>query len=406
MKILVLDEWIPLPLESGKKIRTYSLLAPLARQHQITYLCYADAQTEREKISQMADAGFATVVVPPVNRFRTPIGLAMGVATNLFLRTPLVVRKHLSRRYELALHKVLDQQSFDLVHCEWTHYASFLQKVTEIPRFLCSHNVECMSWRLFSQVQSNPIRKAAIYLEWIKMKAFEGRVVPQFDLTAVVSEDDAQIVRSWFKTDSVAVIPNGVDTRFYKETTAPMEEDLLVYCASMDAWVNQDAVTYFATRILPRIHEKRPQTRFLIMGRNPPESIRRLANDHVIVTGSVEDVRPLLAAATASVVPLRIAGGSRLKILEAFAAGIPVVSTSIGAEGLHVEPNKHLLIADDESAFAAACLDLLEDPTLRRRLATAGSTVAAEKYEWSTIVPLVENAWEQTINNFQAKMRR
>jgi glycosyltransferase involved in cell wall biosynthesis len=400
MRVLVIDEWVPYPLESGKKIRTFNLLFPLARRHDITYLCYANPQMEAERIAKMEEAGFRVVCVPPVRKFGTLTSLAVGVVSNLPLRTPLAVRKHYSRRFKHTLDALLRAGQFDVAHCEWTHYAVFLRAVHSLPRFLCSHNVECMSWRRFSQVQSNPLRKAGLHLEWMKMKSFERRITSEFDHVAVVSPDDELILRSRFGVDSVEVIPNGVDTEFYATTDGPKESDLLVYCASMDAFVNQDAAIHFVRHILPKIHQRRPQTTFLLVGCNPPPSIQKLASDRVVVTGSVKDVRPLLGKATVSVVPLRVAGGSRLKILEAFAAGLPVVSTPIGAEGLEVKTGRDLLIADDDSAFASECIRLLESTTLRRKFIEAGRKLVKSKYDWGSISPLVEVAWERTIRNY------
>jgi len=399
MRVLVIDEWIPLPLQSGKKIRTFHLLAPLARRHEITYLCYADPQTEAERIAQMQEAGFRVVCVPPASRFRTPATLAVGFATNLFLRMPLAVRKHYSRRFQQALEGLLAKEAFDVLHCEWTHYAQYLRAARNLPRFLSSHNVECMQWRRFAQVQRNPLCRAAIYLESLKMRAFERRAIAQFDHVAVVSPEDAEVMKS-FGARSVAIIPNGVDTEYYQPTNGRADGKTLVYCGSMDAFVNQDAAMYFAKSILPKIHEQQPQARFMIVGSSPPAAIRNLASDRIIVTGSVEDVRPLLGKAAVSVVPLRIAGGSRLKILEAFAAGIPVVSTSIGAEGLEVVSGTHLLIADDDSLFAARCSELLESPSLGERLTRAARCLTKEKYDWKSISPLVEVGWERAMVRF------
>jgi polysaccharide biosynthesis protein PslH len=397
MRVLVIDEWLPVPMESGKKIRTYQLLTPLAKNNDITYLCYADPQAEAGKIAQMVEAGFNVRCVPPANRFRTRATLAAGLATNLFLRIPLAVRKHYSRRYHQAIQDLLAKKNFDIVHCEWTHYAYYLRKMRHLPKFLSTHNVESMQWQRFSQVQTNPFRKAAIHLEWLKMRAFEHQMVGQFDHVAVVSAADAQIMKSWFDAQSVEVIPNGVDSKHYDRADGRHDGHVLVYCASMDSFVNQDAAMYFAKNIFPMIRSKMPQARFLIVGRGPPASIRKLADTNITVSGSVEDVRPLLATASISIVPLRIAGGSRLKILEAFAAGIPVVSTSIGAEGLDVDADTHLLIADDESAFASHCLRLLEEPLLAARLTEAAKSLVDEKYDWRTISPLLGQAWERTV---------
>lgn len=401
MRVLVVDEWLPLPLDSGKKIRTYHLLAPLARRHEITYLCFADPEAEAEKVSQMERAGFCIVCVPPARRFQTPATLAVGLATNLFLRAPLVIRKHYSRRFQQAAERLLARERFDLVHCEWTHYAQYLQSARGLPRFLSSHNVESMQWRRFARVQTNPFRKAAIHVEWLKMQRFEHRVIRDFDHVAVVSDEDAHTMRA-FGTPSVDVIPNGVDTKYYQESDG-RERPGLGVLHSMDAFVNQDAAVYFAKRVFPRICARKPQARFMIIGRCPPKSIQNLAGDRITVTGSVEDVRPLLSKTMISVVPLRIAGGSRLKILESFAAGIPVVSTSIGAEGLDIEPGRHLIVADDESAFAAECLRLMEQPQLRAQLAAAARSCLKDKYDWSVLSPLVEGAWETTSRRFMER---
>jgi glycosyltransferase involved in cell wall biosynthesis len=403
MRVLVIDEWVPLPLDSGKKIRTFHLLAPLAKRHEITYLCYADAKRHAENIYEMQAAGFRVLPVKPVKRFCTPITLALGVAGNLLSRTPLVVRKHLSRRFMSRLRKLLNTEVFDVLHCEWTHYAQYLRRAAGLPRFLASHNVESIQWSRFAQVQRNLCRRAAIWLEWRKMRCFEGRSLRIFDHIAAVSGHDAELMKSRFGAKSVDVIPNGVDVAYYERAPRREEPDLLVYCASMDSWVNQDAAFYFVRDILPRIHERRPQSRFMIVGRNPPQGIRDLATDRVLVTGTVADIRPVLARAAVSVVPLRIASGSRLKILESLAAGVPVVSSAAGAEGLELKYGSELLVADSDAEFAAQCVRLLDDAPLRRRLANAGQALVRQKYDWSALFPLVEKAWTRTIENFRRR---
>ncbi len=400
MRVLVIDEWVPLPLESGKKIRTFKLLSPLARRHEITYLCYANPAAEREKIARMEDAGFRMVCVPPANRFKSPAALALGLLGNLLRRVPLAVRKHYSPRFRRALLETLASRSFDVVHCEWTHYAQYLKAASRIPRFLSSHNVESMQWRRLSQLQTNPFRRAAIYLEFVKMRAFERRALGMFDHMAAVSAEDARIMESWFGAHSVEIIPNGVDLNYYDRGGGGDATETIVYCASMDYFANQDAVLHFAKNILPRIHAKRPQARFLVLGRSPPAKIRALANGRIAISGTVDDVRPLLSSAAVSVVPLRVAGGSRLKILESFAAGIPVVSTSIGAEGLGLRNGAELLIADDEAAFAAECVRLLEQPRLREQISRAARSHLNDNCDWRAIAPLVEAAWDRTRRNF------
>jgi polysaccharide biosynthesis protein PslH len=236
------------------------------------------------------------------------------------------------------------------------------------------------------------------------MRAFEKKALAMFDHVAAVSEQDADTMRSWFGARSVSTIPNGVDVKFYENVGRTERLDRILYCASMDSYVNQDAVMYFIKQVLPIIWQKRPGLQFMILGSKPPAFITALASDRIIVTGSVPDVRPLLDQASACVVPLRIAGGSRLKILEALAAGLPVISTSIGAEGLDVEPGKHLLIADQEAAFAEATIRLLEDRSLQQSLRESGRRLVHERYDWRMIVPKVEQAWEQAIANHRDRL--
>jgi glycosyltransferase involved in cell wall biosynthesis len=229
------------------------------------------------------------------------------------------------------------------------------------------------------------------------MSRFEKNRYRNVDGLSVVSEPDAALLRSEFGIDDALVIPNGVSIAPYDEIPNEPKPNHLVYCGSMDAGVNQDAVEYFLHRIFPLILKKKPETTFCVIGRHPPASLLKLQNEHIRFTGSISDVRLPLKQATLEVVPLRIGGGSRLKILEAFAAKVPVLSTTIGAEGLAVQSGKNILLADTPNDFADRCIDLLNDESLRNSLATEGRKVVDDHYDWSRISPLVENAWAQTI---------
>jgi len=406
MRILVVDEWVPWPTTSGKKIRTYNLLVRMASRHEITYLCYADPHRDAKGIAHLESRGFRVIPVRPPCKPRANWRLALRFAINLPSKTPLVVRNHYTRRFQRALSHLARGTPFELLHCEWTHYGLFLQHMEHLPRFLASHNVESVPWRRLGHVTTSPLRRAAVMLEYKKLEAFERRIVRLFDHVTAVSLDDARILQSAFGAHSVQVIPNGVDSAYYASIPRCANGDRLVFCASMDSWVNQDAVLYFAHHIFPIIREKRPGARLVVLGSDPPPAIQSLASDDLTVTGTVDDVRPWLASATACVVPLRIAGGSRLKILEAFAAGVPVVSTSVGAEGLEVTPGHHLLIADDENTFAAQCVRLLENEALRRQLADAAKSLVSEKYDWEVIAPALESAWQVTVTNYHRQATR
>lgn len=400
MRVLVLDEWLPLPANSGKRIRTYNLLAPLTRKHEIFYLCFADPEREAGEITSMRDAGFEVVAVAPLNRYCSRVSLAIGATANLLSACPLVVRKHYDKSFMQKLTRMRREKRFDVLHCEWTPYATYLRGITDTPMFLSSHNVECVSWQRSWRTDSNPLRRAVLWLESVKMKSFERSAVTQFDHVAAVSPEDASRFRSWYGVKSVEVIPNGVDCRHYEAEPRREQPDLIAYCGSMDATVNQDAVHYFVRAMLPRIRAVCPSVRFMVIGSRPPPSIQALAGSHVLVSGTIDDVRPLLSRAAISVVPLRIGSGSRLKILESFAAGVPVVSTTVGAEGLPVQHGHHLAIADHPQAFADACLDLLGNAAQRRRFVENGRALVRRCFDWSSLSPMIERAWEHAISRF------
>ena len=393
MNILVLDEWLPSVCNSGKSIRTFELLAPLAKRHRITYLAHVDGSAQPENVRKMEEAGFETICVPRRKVYGSIPAMLLGAVPALFDRLPIAVRRHFSQDYVAAVQKLVAERKFDLVHIEWSHYTVYAPFVRPLPTFVCTHNVEFLSWRRVHEAARNPIWKILGLHESGKMYRFEKNAYRNVDCLSVVSEADAELVRSEFGVDDVLVIPNGVNIAPYDEIPNEPRPNHLVYCGSMDASVNQDAVEYFLRRIFPLVLEKRPNTTFCVIGRHPPKKLLALQNDRIQFTGTIADVRLPLKQATLEVVPLRIGGGSRLKILEAFAANVPVLSTTLGAEGLAMKHNHNIVLADTPEDFAVRCVELLDDPQRRQHLITEGRRTVDEQYDWGRLSPLVEAAW-------------
>ena len=221
-------------------------------------------------------------------------------------------------------------------------------------------------------------------IDLARLGLIERRVLRRCDEVLVCSEVDARRVAALAGRRDARVVINGVDTAAHETIDAGANPPRLAYVGSMYYPPNTQAVGYFCAEVLPRIRQRVPGVEFWAIGSNPTEAIRRLHDPAagVHVTGTVPDVRPLLSGCAASVVPLLVGGGTRLKILEAMAAGIPVVSTTVGAEGIEVRDGRDIFLADDPDAFASRCADLLEDPALRRRLAEAGR-LTVKRYDWS-----------------------
>ena len=403
MNILVLDEWLPSMCDSGKSIRTFQLLAPLARKHRITYLAHIDGTGQENDIDKMHDAGFEVVCVPRPKVYASIPSILFGALPALFDPHPISVRRHFSSQYATTMQQLAERRNFDLIHVEWTHYAVYGPYVKALPQFVCTHNVEYLSWRRFARSTRNPLKIALGLHEAAKLYRFEKEYYRRVDYLSVVSEQDGELLRNEFGIEDFCVIPNGVEIARYDEIPGTPKPNHLVYCGSMDVFVNQDAVGWFLREIFPLILEKKPETTFTVIGRNPPDWLLKYQSDRVRFTGVIDDVRPALKEGTLEVVPLRIAGGSRLKILEAFAARIPVLSTSIGAEGLDIEDGRNIVLADEPQAFADRCLRLLDDPDRRNRLAEEGRRVVDEQYDWNRISPLVEQAWQRTTERFHLR---
>lgn len=398
MNVLVLDEWLPSVRNSGKSIRTFELLAPLVKKHRIVYLAHLDGSDQAEQIAKMQAAGFEVVCVPRPKIYATPLTMLLGILPALVDPDPISVRRHFSNDYVATMQKLVRENSFDLIHIEWTHYAVYGKFVKELPQFICTHNVEYLSWTRYVKTTWNPVKILLGLHEAAKMFRFEKRCYRDVDYLSVVSEDDARLVREKFGIDDVCVIPNGVGIAQYDEVPNTPKPNHLVYCGSLDAGVNRDAVYWFIKDIFPLILKRKPETTFTVVGRNPPESLLKYQDDKIRFTGTVDDVRKPLKEAAVEIVPLRIAGGTRLKILEAFAARLPVVSTSIGAEGIEVENERNIILADTPQSFADGCVDLLDNPELQKRLVEEGRKLVDEKYDWSRISPLVEAAWQRIVS--------
>jgi glycosyltransferase involved in cell wall biosynthesis len=243
--------------------------------------------------------------------------------------------------------------------------------------------------------------------QWRKLKRYEALVMRRCDAVVAVAEADRTTLLGLAPEATIGVVPNGVDTAYF--SSAAMANDhvgalnfsapTLVFSGTLDFRPNVDAVTWFVREVLPRMRARRPDARLLVVGKRPAPALQRLADEGaLLLTGELSDVRPYLAGAAVYVVPMRIGGGVRLKLLEALALELPVVSTSMGAEGLSgLHAGTHCLLADDAPGFAEATLRLLDDAALGRRLGAGGRMLACQSYDWTVIVPQLEALYGEIV---------
>lgn len=406
MKILFIAQYFPYPPTSGGLSRTYNLIKLLSKNHELTLWSFTipDEPLAAEQVQHMNEFCREVIITPIDEAFadkkRPPYTYMIK---RMLYGAPWFVKAYSS--YEARVQAdVLSRRDYDLVHVDALGIAFFADYFQTRPRLLNEHNVEAQILKRKIEYEGSLKDKVIAYFDFRKVDKFERRFLKTFDHITVVSEDDAKHIRRLSPNVSVTLVPNGVDLKFFSETPYKEKDDTLVFTGLMNWGPNVDAVLYFTESIWPHIQKMMPAARFLIVGREPTDKIRELTqNDSIIVTGFVDDVRPYVWKSKVFVVPIRFGGGTRLKILEAMAMGIPVVSTTIGCEGIEVEDGKNIIICDDPAEFAQAVISLMDDGSKRERLGRAGRKLVEEKYGWPNIAAKLEQAYHQCVEDFKNK---
>jgi sugar transferase (PEP-CTERM/EpsH1 system associated) len=397
MRILWLNANLLLPLDKGGKIRTWHLMRHLARRHDITYLTFAEDADAEAARPAMREVCADLVSVPHRDAPKGSLRFYASVVSHLFDPLPYAVARYRSTAYRRALEAQLEHGAFDRVVCDFLVPAVNLRRTPPCPSILFTHNVEAEIWRRHADNATRPLARRLYEQQWRRMARFEARTLQRFDRILAVSDADAQTFGRLYGSQvqsPIDVVATGVDTEFFTPTPETfVRPHHLAFVGSMDWMPNEDAVLFFCREVLPRVRQVVPDATLSIIGRAPTAAVKRLAHEAgVDVTGTVDDVRTHLGPAAATIVPLRVGGGTRLKIFEAMAAGKAVVSTTIGAEGLPTESGRHLLIADGAEAFAAAVVRVLRDPDLRRSLEREARSLVTERYDWGAAASQLERS--------------
>ncbi len=389
MRIIVLDEEFPLPLNTGKRIRTYNLISRLAKRHEIRYLAYGEGNSE--SYEALHQAGIQPYAVPSQIPEKSGLYFYFRLAKNLLSPLPYIVDSHYSRLYAEALASLLNQSKPDILLSEWSPYAIFGRPHSAIKQVIVAHNVESHIWRRYAENETNPAKRWYIQKQHAKVAKFEQDAFLAADGATAVSKKEADELQAMNPRLKVQVVDNGVDFDYFAPKIETAASPTLVFTGSMDWRPNQDAAEFFAQEILPILKRTHPDLQAVFVGRNPPEYIQALGKiSGMQITGTVDDVRPYISKAAVYIVPLRIGGGSRLKILEAMSMEKAVVSTTVGAEGLEIENNTHLRLADTPETFAQAVNQLIADRQTAIQLGKAGRQLVIDRYGWDSLSKTLE----------------
>jgi sugar transferase (PEP-CTERM/EpsH1 system associated) len=396
VRILMLSPFAPYPPEDGGRQRIFEIARRLALRHDVRLLTLA-GEHDAAHVAALRACGISVTGIP--HRVSAAVRLARAVRDGSSVyaaryRSPGLAR---SVRYELATGR------WDVVQCEFAYMAQYRPGSQEhgLAWVLDQHNVEHrLNAALMATAQGPRGRAYRLYArrEHAKRRQEEIAACGRVDAVLAVSEHDAEVLRGLAPCSRVEVVPNGVDLERVRPAALAERAPGAVFVGKMDYRPNVDGVRWFCRLVLPRVRERLRGFSFTIVGADPVPSVRALERlDGVTVTGRVADPLPYLRKSTAAVVPLRAGSGTRLKILEALAAGCPVVSTTIGAEGLAVRDGTHLLLADDPEAFAGGVLSLALSEPLRRSLADAGRRLVESRYGWDSAVASLEDVYERLV---------
>jgi glycosyltransferase involved in cell wall biosynthesis len=408
VKVLVITTKSPYPLNEGRALRSYNLIREMARQHEIHLLSFVQDELDVQGIETMRALCSVVQAVPLYLGPTARLQLLRDVLHEPFSRLPLQVLKYWTAPMRAAIAALRREHDYDMVHLDMLHLGAYMDVLADLPVLLMEHNVEAQILARRADNQTSWLRRSYLRYQQHKLERFEAAACRRADTVVAVSEpDEVQLNRMSGRTDVVCV-PNGVDTSFFRphEAAPASTAPTLIYVGGFTWFPNLDAIDYFRREILPLVHEHQPDVRLKVIGRYPEaalvEQIR--ADPAVELCGLVDDIRPHVHAAAVYIVPLRIGGGTRLKILDALAMGKAIVSTSIGCEGLEVEHDHNIVVADTPRAFADEVLLLLGDPARAQAIGRAGRQRVLACYDWSAVGQGLAIAYEATVRRAAARL--
>jgi sugar transferase (PEP-CTERM/EpsH1 system associated) len=391
VRILWLKTELLHPVDKGGKIRTYNMLKEMKREHHVTYLTLDDGTATADERAKATEYCHELICIPERRREKFTPGFYFELLLNLVSPRPYAIKKYESAAMLRKIVELERKNAFDLLVCDFLAPAGNVPRTLNMPVVLFQHNVEAMIWKRHYEVQTNRVKKAYLYGQWQKMRRFEKEMCRRFDSVIAVSADDRDQMKREYGAEAVFDVPTGVDVEFFRPSGAVQaEKHGIVFTGSMDWLPNEDAIRYFMREIMPLIKNKVPDATLTVVGRNPPPALVDLSKEDpsLVITGRVDDVRPYIENAAVYIVPLRIGGGTRLKIFEAMAMEKPVVSTTVGAEGLPLTHGVELLLADAPETFADAVVKLFGDSQYATELGQRAAAVVRENHGWRPVTEI------------------
>lgn len=400
MKILIISYDFPYPPSGGSISRDYNLFKELAKYNELDWINRTTRGSVSEDRKGEMRKYFRKMEICEWDYPQDYLEFIKGILT----KTPYIIRRFRSEMMREVVAKFINENDYDLILCDHIYLAQYLPEGIENRLPVIPNNEDC-GFSFYKKMSENSSFGRKLYgkLQWKKILKYETDVLRRFGVYITTSDAEKRSIKQYVPESIVYTAENGVDTKYFRPSGTPPQECSLIYTAWFGYYPNVEAVTHFARSIFPLVRKELPEVRFYIVGKEPPDAVLKLGNaDGITVTGYVEDVRDYFAKAGAAVIPLKTGGGTRLKILEAMASGVPVVSTRIGAEGLRAEDGKHLLIADSDRGFAQKVATVLKDKELSRTISANARALVTEHYDWERIGKDLNHFLHEFVNNRRA----
>ena len=383
MKVLFLSRWFPYPPDNGSKIRILNLIKRLSVHNEVHLISFFNSTDSIGEDSQSKNLKFCKSVTAIPYRPYNPQGFR--AIAGLFSLKPRSIVDSFNVEFNMEVEKMINGHHFDLVIASQIDMAPYAVSIRSTPKLL--EEIEVSVIKEAFQLERNFIKKLRKILTWWKLSFYLKRLLPVFNGCTVVSNNERDQLRNLVPGfPPIFVIPNGVDCANYDGVDGIPEKDTLIYSGALTYHANFDAVHYFLSEIFPLVLKEKPNTRLVVTGKMDPVLLAGLPpSSGVIFTGYLQDIRPAIQKSWISIVPLRVGGGTRIKILESLALGTPVISTQKGVEGLDLAPGQDFILADTPEDFSKAILGLLDNAEFRKKLSTNGKIAVSQRYDWKEI---------------------
>lgn len=398
MRILFLSQVLPYPLDAGPKTRSYFVLRHLVQSHEVTLLCFVRDSDRPEDIAHLAEVCHAVHTVP---MRRSPVRDAKFLAQSLLTRQPFLIIRDQVPEMNDKVRELVTTGAFDAIHADQLWMAQYALTAPAGPKLvLDQHNAVHLIPKRLSEGESNQVKRQFLAREAQVMTGYEAKTCKRFDHVVWVTEEDRRTLAAWSgpgrdgaQTPST-VIPICTDPTLTSPVEGSSDRRRITFLGGLHWPPNVQGIIWFATHVLPRVRDEVPDAVLTVIGKSPP---RELEREGIEVTGYVTDLAPYLAETGVFIVPLHAGGGMRVKILDAWGWELPVVSTTIGAEGISTQHDNNILIADTAQTFAEAVVRVLNDPALAQRLSEKGRQTILEAYDWRVIYA----AWDDVYRSLE-----